>query len=1234
MPKSRRKRTRTPKAASPDEGWYSIKDILDERKASGLVEYLVDWENNIVTGESYAPTWVLSPEVTDKAKEEWEKAKAARAREKKTLVASAETSQESQPPRPPNRPNVERANARSLVHPRPSATPSSERPKKKSRLAYSATPSEEPVPSVTSTASPDSEAFDSSARQDASDARRAQRLVVELPKDAQFDPSDFVSAAGTQPSLDSSQSLAELEDGDERLALASQISRRTVPDSQEPSGPTWSQGQASGLVTTPGDLGPHMQQSDATGTLESQPSQIPSRQPEQSASPGGQRQHLGAAAISKSLLDTSDSSYHPPIPHAFNLPESSLHSQASASSSHALIPATATDKSQPSTDSCPQAERVGALSQDAQVVSRDEFVSQVNAFSRSDSTVQESPEKSDPSVTSSGQPNKTNSRSSPQKPPATKGMNAAEAGNSTPPGRRMLAAEELSQLFDLDNSMDMSEPDPTASLLEQRLDMPLGSVHPASATQPRPSSVQSLQKLVDAAFSNPIGAPSGTLMPSDASHAQQPTVSPADVSKQTEAEKAALTSMPSLPSQGLVTPSLLDSSRDSLQAAQALREESSSETSSDVAPHFGQMEHVVTLPFQASLRPYYDDTLLKSRQDVTEFSQIFNNEIYVAPNEALVSRIDQLFGRLSNVCDYPPDVVGTVLADLPPSQLAKYACNSNSKFNFVFELLQGLYKDTKILIVARSVELLRLLDHLAEAAHVECTCEAIGKRTSSYSKSAAQVTLTLPGEDVKVLDFDVVIGFDRSFATSRVFSGLRSVTKTADAKRPRLLTLVTTHSIEHIDLHVPDDMSHLERKSALLLGIARARKLVSDPERGYPEPHELAGVFVDYLNGKSDAIISEPVPLPDEVLDIYLGTQSQPQMPLVSLTEPDGRKRKLDEDSDDHVKKTRVLPPRELAVEETEPPVPDDVQAMLKGVGAAKMPTKPGQTHVRVPLAVLQALAEKFAEHEHQIAAKDTEAEYRAVISGLEKRVEEYERTTNMIYKSHRKALEDRSRFEAEKRKSEAALQAAAESAQKESDKAQKKIVEFEAEVARLTADPNGQEESPLAQTNKHLKETRERVQMLEKRLENAHKDGEYVRKLYQEASSSAGAARAENAELKDQNQRWRKETSDGLVKIHQIQAENSTREFIQQIRELKAQAKERELELDRVREDLRQLRNGRRETRQVSVPRSPRTGMMSPRTGRAYGSSASRGTSPALASSSDGAALPSGNGRWAHLRD
>lgn len=42
----------------PKEKWWIIRDILQERRRSGKIEYLVDWENDSETGEQYPPTWV------------------------------------------------------------------------------------------------------------------------------------------------------------------------------------------------------------------------------------------------------------------------------------------------------------------------------------------------------------------------------------------------------------------------------------------------------------------------------------------------------------------------------------------------------------------------------------------------------------------------------------------------------------------------------------------------------------------------------------------------------------------------------------------------------------------------------------------------------------------------------------------------------------------------------------------------------------------------------------------------------------------------------------------------------------------------------------------------------------------------------------------------------------------------------------------------------------------------
>lgn len=290
-------------------------------------------------------------------------------------------------------------------------------------------------------------------------------------------------------------------------------------------------------------------------------------------------------------------------------------------------------------------------------------------------------------------------------------------------------------------------------------------------------------------------------------------------------------------------------------------------------------------------------------------------------------------------------------------------------------------------------------------------------------------------------------------------------------------------------------------------------------------------------------------------------------------------------------------------------------------------------------LCRLQANLTKFSEYERRLEAADCEAEYQAVISGLEKRIKEYERTTHKVYESQRAALQDRSRFETEKRKTEAAMQSAASQSEKEAEKAKQRILQLEATVARLTEDPDASDpqDTPLAKSEKLLQEAQARVTVLEKRLENAHKDADYIRSLYQDAASTASGLKSENNQLRSQNEDLGKKASENSVRIHEIQERNTVKIYDKQVTELKVQIRERELELDRAHEELRQLKNGRRETRQSSVPRSPRMGMMSPRTiARAYGGPASRGASPAPGASVEGMQFygqQPGNGRWDHLR-
>lgn len=205
---------------------------------------------------------------------------------------------------------------------------------------------------------------------------------------------------------------------------------------------------------------------------------------------------------------------------------------------------------------------------------------------------------------------------------------------------------------------------------------------------------------------------------------------------------------------------------------------------------------------------------------------------------------------------------------------------------------------------------------------------------------------------------------------------------------------------------------------------------------------------------------------------------------------------------------------------------------------------------------------------------------------------------------------------------------------------------------------------SKTAQLERNLEEADAKIAALENKVAHAEKDRAYFSDRYQEASRGTRELISENAELKQEVEDLRRRASDVRVKVNEIQSRREARELARQLAEQKAIVREREAELNRVRDEMRSAKNGRRETRQSSVPRSPRLGslgVMSPRgqgraasaavggagagAGAAGGvglglSSGSRATSPVplggVLEGVGGAVMfpPAGNGRFSHLRD
>ncbi|RSL58496.1 hypothetical protein CEP54_007743 [Fusarium duplospermum] len=770
-----------------------------------------------------------------------------------------------------------------------------------------------------------------------------------------------------------------------------------------------------------------------------------------------------------------------------------------------------------------------------------------------------------------------------------------------------------------------------AEVLGTTPEEPAPSISPASIMAiPNQSAVDRMQEIVNMSFGDSADSLSQSLIAQESEMVPPGTISPAAITRSVDMLESTHTL--DFSNQGTLSSRIDESSGQEITMGQVPDEQESDASSQSSHRYENASPHIVTLPMHASRRPYYEAIIVDHKNDIHEFGSMFTEGMDEEPSEALKDKIDKLFNRLLNICDYPQDIVGTPLERLPSPDLAKYCCDANPKFNFLFEMMSALgEKETGILIVARSAELLRLLFAVTEAVGIECSAESIGKQ-SDYP-SVTRITLALTTEEFDPYKFDVVIGYDYGFSSS---SMAKQLSKENVRKPPLVLLLTTTHTIEHIALRKSQDMSTLESKNSLLASVILARRYLEDPERGYGDPHQVAEIFSNYLNGITDAVSWEPQGIPDDVLDVFATNSQSQSLPEDGLTSGNNLKRKHDDDDDDeYSKRTRVLPLNELPVDTRDPPLTLAMRQFLESVAPRGQGRKDNDSTMEIPISQLESIREKHDEYKRQIAlGRGIEVDYKSVINRLEKELKDYKRTVNKIERSNRTALQDRTMFEKERKKAETNAKAAAETAEREKKKLQKHIEELESKIAHLTASPEA------SKLEDKLREEQGQVELLTKRLSNAQTTNDFFQHRYQEVDGQATALATENKELKSRHEDLRTRASDNFRKIQEINANQQWGAMLEQINSLTAQVNERDHLLNLAQEELRTLRNGRPQTRGTSVPRSPRVPMMSPRPGRGgFTGSASRGTSPTTVPGHEGFAGPGAqfmpqqprNGRWGH---
>ncbi|KAI1639656.1 hypothetical protein F4809DRAFT_100479 [Biscogniauxia mediterranea] len=1349
-------------------GWHSVRDILDEKvEANGHIQYLIDWAGTDEHGEPWNPTWEPAKNVTEAAIQAWKNKKAEKTQKDKPASASGERSspgtspstqastRDSPPVQVPakGRRNSKRgADAiRSEDRFAQAPGPHEEREQKRRRTGDYPKNKSKPKPANSGPggATRQEGANPSPAKKNASEVRgnaliKGGKIVIELPHNADFDPSEF-------DVVSLSQSTNQGSPPSTVVRRYRQFSQRTIPDSQEISATSASEAHNS-LVDHQGFAGsPTHSPSQITNRASQEPtskisagahsiSEIPSHQPdpfavntsgnwvnstfltdsrttatttnrpnqshirqstdtrpsqpttggrdptfqtqvsftsdtEPGASQGTRVSNSGSAVLSAEQQPSSQGSQNTFSAHSVSSQGTTLqpaqvvpplnsqpHDLSSQSQDNFTVydevsnpPNTAPRQSPPTQDSQDSSQALSELDGNTRTSSAPQ-----DPVARSQSLVLGEQGRNTPDI----HPHDIGSRDLPAGPRSSSRdslagrlttpskMNSASAEDAPLSARERLRLLREQHFADSADSADSDEISPGAVVTHDQLqeanrprpiietnpvtDVGLAplvsptfvvpSLEPAHSPQlphdPSPTFDGSQAPVEQAHPSDLVLDASTSQLPYHGSHEEQPaTLNPSQLTLSIEGD---MDVSPSLP-----TDDGIDSGYPVSDALAHDDMDMPSDYPKSLLPYVptGPNEYLVTLPFHTNIRPQYNDILRENEALIHEYNASFRVSPHQIPDATTVLKLDEMFSRLFDICDIPPFL--NAVTSMSPDKVAKHIVGTNAKFSFIAELLdiltKELHSDKKILILVRPGQLVDLLGYVIESRGCRYIRSGnVVANSSSHNDLTVMVSTTDTHPSSIPKDVDAIIAFDHTFR-----QGLLPLFD--EARRPIILALTNTASIQHLNMRIMDNLAPLERKNVLMLALVKAMRYVEDPDQGV-KLSDSADLFAKYIHfrDEDDNFHWEAQELPEDIFEDLYAASSQTQLSQSSLHAYgvdqllDNRKRSHMDDDDD------ILHKRMKMSQMSQPQVVTDASQIsdsLKSLIQDDLPKDAGKATVTISIGKLEALSNQIADLEAKLdESHHREQQFRELSDRSKKEVDGYVSSIWAIQIKYMEALKDRGVFDNDCRKAQEEARNLAKSlecSQAANEALKQKNAELEKKLSEATEallNSSNPDLVKLANQEKELEKAKARAQQLEKQVAIVQNDMEFTKNQYQTASQRAMELSAENRGLEQQISVLRQRADANIVEVNKIQARREVKELARMLQEQRTVVRERDAELNHVREELRIIRSGRRETRQSSVPRSPRLSalsVMSPRNGgvripSAMGGGSSRGGSPA----------------------
>jgi len=562
-----------------------------------------------------------------------------------------------------------------------------------------------------------------------------------------------------------------------------------------------------------------------------------------------------------------------------------------------------------------------------------------------------------------------------------------------------------------------------------------------------------------------------------------------------------------------------------------------------------------------------------------------------APDAELLSEAECFVERMRRITLHPDlDNVETLTQyDVRPTQQAEWDVNCSAKFRFLRDLFTSLRsQNLHVTIISPPGRILGMMDTFLTGISVPHRRSTDVMRGSLCNdRDGLIVTIVSVEDEMGNLQVDPV---DLLVVVDPVVTADHSHLETlmqAPAPLPIVLTLVVQGSVEHVEQSISMTLSRRSRMHAIVSGIWQYRDKVGKLDVEQPKFEVAANSIATYF-AAHEGIAKWPIAQLAPLTDLDSQTDSDSdQIPIIDGPSNSKSKRPFEESN--HSSDSTSLYSKKARLNEA--------------ADADQFPTTVNLQDIEITHisdSVTKPTQASASAEISLVVVSDNELRLQQMLKETQERLEEHVQALTSLQYRHE---EQREKLVEVSNQRDMAIVSAQETMARLADlhnrvstlKAERTELKQQLENMRVRLlDHSVPERAQYEALRLEVEQAQRAKEHLEQRLESAKKEAEYTREMYQSSSQSAQHLASQNAVLEKELASARNRATGEQARLRQMGYDAQAKRLRDENQKLKVLLKDREAGLKFRDEEISRLKEasrGRISTRGSSVPRSPRLG-------------------------------------------